>query len=160
MSGLAERVRRLKDRRFIKGNVVYWMSRDQRVDDNWSLLYAMETASAYDVQLCVAFCLPPEYLGSTIRQYHFMVEGLKGGAGKTGGPRHRVLSAGGLPRDRVPFLPEQGQRRSADNGLRPLGDQQALEEKGGGRDRFRHARGRRAQHRALLEGGQPEDMDL
>jgi deoxyribodipyrimidine photo-lyase len=85
MSRLAERVRRLKDRRFIKGNVVYWMSRDQRVDDNWSLLYAMESASAYDVQLCVAFCLPPEYLGSTLRQYHFMVEGLKEVQARLGG---------------------------------------------------------------------------
>jgi deoxyribodipyrimidine photo-lyase len=77
MQNLSERVRKLKDRRFTSGNVVYWMSREQRVDDNWSLIYAAESARSYNVRLCVVFCLSPKYLGSTIRQYSFMAEGLK-----------------------------------------------------------------------------------
>ncbi|MCE5295568.1 MAG: deoxyribodipyrimidine photo-lyase [Euryarchaeota archaeon] len=77
MHELTDRVRRIKDIRYVKGNVVYWMSREQRIEDNWSLIYAIETARSYGSKLCVAFCLPPEYLGSTIRQYSFMLDGLK-----------------------------------------------------------------------------------
>jgi deoxyribodipyrimidine photo-lyase len=77
MQNLSERVRKIKDRRFTGGNVVYWMSREQRVDDNWSLIYAAESARSYKVPLCVVYCLPPEYLDSTIRQYSFKIEGLK-----------------------------------------------------------------------------------
>ncbi|MCG7843895.1 MAG: deoxyribodipyrimidine photo-lyase, partial [Methanomassiliicoccales archaeon] len=75
MQNISERVRRIKDRQFHGKSVVYWMSRERRVDDNWSLIYAAESARSLIVPLCVVFCLPPEYLGSTIRQYSFMVEG-------------------------------------------------------------------------------------
>ena len=77
MQNLNERVRRIKDRQFHGRSVVYWMSREQRVDDNWSLIYAAESARSFGVPLGVAYCLPPDYLGSTIRQYSFIVEGLK-----------------------------------------------------------------------------------
>jgi deoxyribodipyrimidine photo-lyase len=77
MQNLSERVRKLKDRGYIRGNVVYWMSREQRVDDNWSLIYAAESARSLNVPLCVVYNLPPEYMGSTIRQYAFKIEGLK-----------------------------------------------------------------------------------
>jgi deoxyribodipyrimidine photo-lyase len=59
------------------GPVVYWMSRDQRVDDNWALLYAAELAVDRKVPLAVAFCLVPTFLGATARQYEFMLEGLE-----------------------------------------------------------------------------------
>ena len=77
LEGLSKRARRVKDRPYRGGNVVYWMSRDQRVGDNWSLVYAMEAARSYGTKICVVFCLPPEYIGSSIRQYRFMVDGLK-----------------------------------------------------------------------------------
>ncbi len=60
-----------------KGPVVYWMSRDQRVGYNWALLVAQELAHTYLKPHCVVFCLVPEFLGASIRQYRFMVEGLK-----------------------------------------------------------------------------------
>ncbi|MCX6675549.1 MAG: deoxyribodipyrimidine photo-lyase [Methanothrix sp.] len=59
------------------GPVVYWMSRDQRVRDNWALLYAQELALKNDAPLGVFFCLIPEFMGATTRQYHFMLKGLK-----------------------------------------------------------------------------------
>jgi deoxyribodipyrimidine photo-lyase len=59
-----------------EGAVVYWMSRDQRVRDNWALLYAQESALSLDRPLGVVFCLAPTFLGATWRQYAFMLQGL------------------------------------------------------------------------------------
>ncbi|MFA5109851.1 MAG: deoxyribodipyrimidine photo-lyase [Desulfobaccales bacterium] len=59
------------------GAVVYWMSRDQRVRDNWALLYAQELALARQRPLGVVFCLAPAFLGATWRQYGFMLKGLQ-----------------------------------------------------------------------------------
>jgi deoxyribodipyrimidine photo-lyase len=59
------------------GLVVYWMSRDQRVRDNWALLYAQEQARLLRTPLAVVFCLVPEFLGATLRQYDFMLRGLE-----------------------------------------------------------------------------------
>lgn len=58
------------------GPVVYWMSRDQRVRDNWALLFAAHLAQEREVPLAVVFCLAPTFLGATIRQYGFMLKGL------------------------------------------------------------------------------------
>ena len=52
------------------------MQRDQRIHDNWALLYALEQARKYKVPLLVSFCLVPGFLGATIRQYGFMLKGL------------------------------------------------------------------------------------
>ena len=60
-----------------RGPVVYWMSRDQRAGDNWALLHAQELAAENKKPLVVLFCLVPEFLGAAIRQYRFMIEGLK-----------------------------------------------------------------------------------
>ena len=57
--------------------VVYWMSRDQRADDNWALLYAKGVADERKVPLKVVFNLVPKFLDATIRQYGFMVKGLQ-----------------------------------------------------------------------------------
>lgn len=42
--------------------VAYWMSRDQRVQDNWSLIYAQKLALEHKVPLFVVFCLLPKFL--------------------------------------------------------------------------------------------------
>jgi deoxyribodipyrimidine photo-lyase len=68
---------RLNDREPVAGPVIYWMSRDQRVRDNWALIYAREKAREMQQPLHVAFCLAPGYLGATERHYRFMLEGLK-----------------------------------------------------------------------------------
>lgn len=57
--------------------VVYWMSRDQRVYDNWALLYAQKIAIETKSPLLVVFCLVPEFLGATIWHYDFMFSGLR-----------------------------------------------------------------------------------
>jgi deoxyribodipyrimidine photo-lyase len=59
------------------GPVVYWMSRDQRVRDNWALICAQEMALRKKAPLAVAFCIAPCFLDATIRQYNFMLSGLK-----------------------------------------------------------------------------------
>jgi deoxyribodipyrimidine photo-lyase len=75
------RVRPLNEARPGVGPVVYWMSRDQRVRDNWALLYAQELALSLGRPLGVVFCLAPAFLGATLRQYGFMLKGLQAAAG-------------------------------------------------------------------------------
>jgi len=43
------------------------MSRDQRVRDNWTLLYAQELALSLGQPLGVVFCLTPAFFGATLR---------------------------------------------------------------------------------------------
>ncbi|ODN02944.1 Deoxyribodipyrimidine photo-lyase [Orchesella cincta] len=57
--------------------VLYWMSRDQRVQDNWALIYAQRLALKEKVPLFVCFCLVPKFLQATLRQYAFMLKGLR-----------------------------------------------------------------------------------
>jgi deoxyribodipyrimidine photo-lyase len=60
-----------------KGPVIYWMSRDQRVRDNWALNFASQLAEERNVPLGVVFILVPTFLGATWRQYDFMLRGLE-----------------------------------------------------------------------------------
>ena len=71
------RVRIVKQGSIGSGSVLYWMSRDQRVNDNWALLFAQELALERKVSLGVVFCLAPSFLNATSRQYGFMLEGLQ-----------------------------------------------------------------------------------
>jgi deoxyribodipyrimidine photo-lyase len=73
-----QRIRTLKDAERKKGPVVYWMSREQRVKDNWALLHAQELAIDRKAPLLVVFCLVQQFLGATMRQYDFMLKGLSG----------------------------------------------------------------------------------
>ncbi|XP_063298889.1 deoxyribodipyrimidine photo-lyase-like [Pelobates fuscus] len=57
--------------------IVYWMSRDQRAQDNWAFLYAQRLALKQKLPLHVTFCLVPKFLNATIRHYGFMVKGLQ-----------------------------------------------------------------------------------
>jgi deoxyribodipyrimidine photo-lyase len=72
-----KRIFTLKAGRREKGPVAYWMSRDQRVHDNWALIYAQELAMAQQEALVVLFCLVPSFLGAAVRQYLFMLAGLR-----------------------------------------------------------------------------------
>ena len=72
-----DRVRKLNDGKNSKGPVVYWMQRDQRVDDNWALIYAYNIALEKNEKLIVVFSLINNFLGASYRQYHFMLEGVK-----------------------------------------------------------------------------------
>jgi len=72
----SKRMRLLKDIAAGPGPVVYWMSRDQRVQENWALLYAQQCARQRKVPLAVIFCLAPSFLHATIRHFGFMLRGL------------------------------------------------------------------------------------
>jgi deoxyribodipyrimidine photo-lyase len=72
-----ERIRMLKNGERKNGPVLYWMSRDQRAQDNWALHYAQEMSLRSKVPLGVVFCLVPEFLEACIRQYGFMLKGLQ-----------------------------------------------------------------------------------
>ncbi len=71
------RIRPLNDKTLAKGPVIYWMSRDQRIKDNWALLHAQDLALELKTPLVTVFCLTPRYLQASIRNYSFMLEGLK-----------------------------------------------------------------------------------
>ena len=72
-----KRVKTLKESYGRRGPVVLWMSRDQRMNDNWALLFAQELAIKQKTPLAVIFCLVPQFLNATIRQYGFMIKGLQ-----------------------------------------------------------------------------------
>lgn len=56
--------------------ILYWMMRDQRVQDNWAMLYAQRLAMKQEVPLHVCFCLDPSNPLS-FRHHSFMLKGLK-----------------------------------------------------------------------------------
>jgi len=71
------RLHALTDGPYSSGPVVYWMSRDQRVRDNWAFLYARARALEYRAPLVVLFCLAGRFLGARPSQYAFMLAGLR-----------------------------------------------------------------------------------
>jgi deoxyribodipyrimidine photo-lyase len=71
-----ERIFKIKTANINDGNVVYWMSRDQRSRDNWALLHAFDLALQMKSELSVVFCLSDNFPGANIRHYDFMLEGL------------------------------------------------------------------------------------
>ncbi|PWA17548.1 hypothetical protein CCH79_00011254 [Gambusia affinis] len=58
--------------------VLYWMQRDQRVQDNWALIRAQQLAAKEELPLHVCFCLVvPKSELSTLRHYAFLLKGLQ-----------------------------------------------------------------------------------
>jgi len=58
--------------------VLYWMSRDCRVQDNWALIHAQRLAVAEELPLHVGVCLVvPKSELSTARHYAFLLKGLE-----------------------------------------------------------------------------------
>lgn len=72
-----ERIFLLKAGQEKKGPVVYWMSRDQRVEDNWALLFASFLAEQKKMPLVVCFYLDSHYPDAYYRHYDFMMRGLQ-----------------------------------------------------------------------------------
>ncbi|WP_035247980.1 deoxyribodipyrimidine photo-lyase [Desulfogranum mediterraneum] len=58
------------------GPVIYWMSRDQRLKDNWALLWAQEEALLHHKPLQVLFCCMRDYPGANLRHYDFMLQAM------------------------------------------------------------------------------------
>ena len=72
----SRRVFRLNDVDYGSGPVIYWMSREQRVSDNWGLWFAQQTALERRATLFVVFTLADSFVGATLRHYGFMLKGL------------------------------------------------------------------------------------
>ena len=72
-----KRVRLLQKGNETNGPIIYWMSRDQRVHDNWALLFSQQIALEKRTPLIVLFNIVPDFLEATIRQYGFMLTGLR-----------------------------------------------------------------------------------
>ena len=53
------------------------MARDQRVQDNWALLFSQKLAINNKVPLHVIFCLTETFLDATYRHFSFMLRGLE-----------------------------------------------------------------------------------
>lgn len=69
------RVRILNEQSDVKENsngIIYWMFRDQRVQDNWAFLFAQKLAMKNRVPLHVCFCLLPKFLDANTRHYKFL----------------------------------------------------------------------------------------
>lgn len=71
------RIRLLQKGKESTGPVIYWMSRDQRVHDNWALIFAQQLAIEKKSPFVVIFNLVTDFLEATIRQYGFMLKGLQ-----------------------------------------------------------------------------------
>ncbi len=71
------RVRRLNNIEFKGGNVVYWMSRDQRVENNPALIYAKEISQKHGLPFAVIFFLRKRLKDTHQGIFKFMLDGLK-----------------------------------------------------------------------------------
>jgi deoxyribodipyrimidine photo-lyase len=72
-----QRIKELQQGPQSHGPVVYWMSRDQRIDYNWALIHAQDLALAGNMPLRVVFCVVNGFLDAGPRQYGFMLRGLE-----------------------------------------------------------------------------------
>lgn len=70
------RARLLKPGRAGTGPVLWWMHRDHRVADNWTLLFAHRLAVGLGVGLVAVHCLDPAYPGASAGHYRFLLDGL------------------------------------------------------------------------------------
>jgi deoxyribodipyrimidine photo-lyase len=97
-----KRIRLLQKGKETNGPIVYWMSRDQRVHDNWALLFAQQLALEKKRSLVVLFNLAPDFLEATIRQYGFMLKGL--GEVESELAKHNIpfFLISGKPEDKIP----------------------------------------------------------
>lgn len=103
-----DRIRKLNSSPARPGSVVYWMSRDQRAADNWALAFAQELAQVQSAALAVVFCLVPSFGDATIRQYSFMLKGLREVEARLDDLEIPFILLTGSPQDTLPaFLKEK-----------------------------------------------------
>ncbi len=97
-----KRIKILQAKENKKGPVVYWMQREQRVYDNWALTYAYEKSKKNKQPLIVVFNLVDNFLQATLRQYYFMIEGLKEVENKLEKLNIRFELLLGTPEEQIP----------------------------------------------------------
>lgn len=101
---IEKRARLIKEGKTGKGPVIYWMSRDQRMNDNWALLFAQDLALKYKSPLAVLFCLVPHFLEAAIRQYGFMLRGLQELEDSLNRKNISFFLEEGMPEEQIPRL--------------------------------------------------------
>jgi len=72
-----KRIRKLNIKEILQGPIIYWMNREMRIHDNWSLLYAQHLARENKQPLIVVYNLVPNFLGGQNRQLAFKINTLK-----------------------------------------------------------------------------------
>ncbi len=71
------RARKLNDKEVSnEGQVIYWMSRDQRVHGNWALNKSINLSKELSRELTVIFCKTSNFLNAQSSQFDFMEKGL------------------------------------------------------------------------------------
>ena len=70
------RIFHLNNKPYSQGPVLYWMQRDQRVKNNWALLYTQQLALEMKQPLVVVFCLVSDFLEAGSSIFTFMMEGV------------------------------------------------------------------------------------
>lgn len=71
------RIRQINDQPLGNGPLLYWMSRDMRIHDNWALLHARDLAQQSQQPFAVIYTLEKNFLGGSKRQWDFKIAGLK-----------------------------------------------------------------------------------
>jgi deoxyribodipyrimidine photo-lyase len=104
---MKKRERELNSLPVSNGPVIYWMSRDQRIDDNWAFYYAQCHAIENSVDLIIVFTLVPTYPDAVYRHYHFMLEGLKEVEKRCVELNIQFLLLNGNPPDQIQILSEK-----------------------------------------------------
>ncbi len=75
-TNILRRGRELKSGQRGKGPVIYWMDRDQRLEDNWALLYAQQEALIRAVPLIILFFIEENKFVQPSIQTIFQLQGL------------------------------------------------------------------------------------
>lgn len=75
-SNISNRIFSLKRNHKSGRCVLYWMSRDQRVEYNFGLISALEYAKRYGLKTVVCFCVVDSFLNASPEAFRFMAEGL------------------------------------------------------------------------------------
>ena len=90
-----------------KGPVLYWMSRDQRAQDNWALIFASQLANEKNVPLVVAFSLVSDFQNASERHFNFMLKGLIQVEKDLAALRIPFVLLSGEPQDTLPHYIEE-----------------------------------------------------
>jgi deoxyribodipyrimidine photo-lyase len=96
------RIRILKEGIRKPGPIAYWMSRDQRVSDNWALIFTRELAIKYKQPPVVVFCLVNDFLEATEKHYNFMLRGLNEVGNRLKEKNISFFILKGLPEKEIP----------------------------------------------------------
>ena len=71
-----DRIAQLTTYSYVNGNICYKISRDQRVNSNHALQFAIELAKQYKVKLICCFVLEQEFLNASDGIFQYMLAGL------------------------------------------------------------------------------------